>query len=326
MNSKSFLSKLSLAYAPMSNYEFTFLKAEKIIQEILADSMLYIIAQRPMLTFENIKEIPESESVYFEIHMQGSNNCLRCELPYYQKEIGKDNTKQIIIHFMSHDLDIKTVEDVIVSSVNGMKFYDSDDNFLLWLSPDKFLHLFWCNIIKANIDGNISDFTRFKVHYVGKSTDQPVYERLTGHDTLQNILSIEKPLIKGTLPTHEITLLLFTVTDGLKISTLEDNIDSFVKEMGSLPDKKTVSLDAEKLLIKLLNPEYNHPTKRFPNYPKSKDGLAKFNFNRYIYQLKDDITLEYSDTVIVGNSVEESADIIMIENNETLSVLKTSVT
>ena len=325
MNYTGLISKLELAYAPLSNHDFTIVKSEQIIQEILKDSMLYVLAQRPILTFENITESDGGGAITFEICMQGNDNKLICELPYYQEYIGQDDEQQVLIEFGAYDPDWTTTE-MPLFGVNGMKFFDHNHEFLLWLSPDKFLHLYWCNILTATIKGDIREFTKFLVHYVGKSTDQPVYDRLTGHYTLQEILSLERPLIKGSLPTHEITLLLFKIADVLEISIFGDDVETFIDniEGKNMPDVKTISLDAEKALIKLLNPEYNHPTKRFPNYPKSTDGLYQYNFNRFVYQIKDDITLEYSDVNIFGNTEENLADIIAIEENETIEILKIS--
>lgn len=323
MNYSGFMSKLELAYAPLSNHDFTLIKSEEIIQEILTDSMLYVLAQRSMLTFENIVESPQGGSICFEIHKQGSDEILNCELPFYQEHLGQDESKPVTIEFGSYDPNWSQTG-IPIKGVNGCKFYDHEGKFLIWLSPDKFLHLHWNKEIESTVTGNIKHFTKFMVHYVGKSTDQPIHERLTGHYTLQDILSIERPLISGSLPTHEIMLLLFRVTDAYKISILEDDINSFVENMQgkNVPDKKTVSLDAEKALVKLLNPEYNHPSKRFSNYPKSTDGLFKFGFNRYIYGIKENITLQYSDVEIVGDVNDQIADIIWIEENKTIEIIK----
>jgi len=286
--------------------------------------MLYVLAQRSVLTFENIRESDQAGSISFEVHKQGIEGKLVCELSYHQELIGKDIAKPVTIEFGSYDPDWPITK-MPIFGVNGLKFFDHKNEFLLWLSPDKFLQLYWRGIIKAKVVGNLMDFTKFKVHYVGKSTDQPVYERLTGHYTLQDILSLERPLTKGTLPTHEIMLLLFRITDPNAISILDDDINSFVENMEgkNLPDKKTISLDAEKALVKLLNPEYNHPTKRFPSYPKSTDGLYQFNFNRFVYQIKDNITLQYSDVEIVGNIVENLSDMICVEENKTIEIINT---
>lgn len=323
MNYSVFTTKLGLAYSPLCNYDFEIIKSEKIVQQILEGAMLYAIGQRSILTFENIVPTKDETTLNFEIHLQGTALKLVCSLPLYQDYISQ--TEAVNVEFGSYNPDWNQTTPPF-NDVNGIRFYDKGMNFLLWLSPDKFLHHYWNNMISATIVGDIRPFTEFKIHYVGKATDQEVWERLTGHYSLQKILGLERPNIKGTLPTHEITLLIFRVDDKMEINILGDDIDLFVNKLiePSLPDNKTVSQDAEKALVKLLNPEYNHPTKRFPKYPKSKDGLHKFNFDRFAYLLKEDITLIYNDVEIVGSSDENKADIIVISNNENIEIIKTS--
>ncbi len=208
--------------------------------------------------------------------------------------------------------------------MNGFQFYDHDMNFLLWLSPDKFLHHYYNNVITATVEGDYKPLTKFNVHYVGKATDQEIWKRLSGHSTLQDILSLETPFNYGTLPTHEIVLLLFRVADKLSIRTFDGtgDVDDFVDSMlgKNHPTDKEVSLDAEKVLIKLLDPAYND--KKFPNYPISKDGLYKFNFNRFAYQISEDITLAYTDGEIICSINDNKSDLIAIEDNKTLKIIR----
>jgi hypothetical protein len=248
---------------------------------------------------------------------------LECVLPLYQEHLGQDENQGVNVEFGSYDPEWNYAKPPLFD-VNGIRFFDKDMNFLLWLSPDKLLHHYWNSIISATIIGNIKAFTEFKIHYVGKATDQKVWDRLTGHYSLQKILGLERPNIKGTLPTHEITLLIFRVKDKMAFNVMGDDIDSFVDKAlnPQLPDDKTVSLDAEKALVNLLNPEYNHPTKRFPNYPKSTDGLHQYKYDRFAYQIIEDITLVYNDVQIVGSSDENSADIIGVSNNENIEIVK----
>jgi len=48
----------------MSNYDFSILKHDSIVQDLLRESSLYIIAQRPILSFENLS-FDEDEKVIF---------------------------------------------------------------------------------------------------------------------------------------------------------------------------------------------------------------------------------------------------------------------
>ncbi len=321
MNYSGLSTKLKLAYAPLSSHDFAIVKSEKIIQEILNGSMLYVIAQRPLLTFENVNKSEDGQSLQFEIAQQGTGIKVKCSLPIYQELLGQDETKFVDITFGSYDKNWSQTG-FPLTNVNGFQFHDHNGNFLLWLSPDKFLHHFFNEFISASVDGDYSELTKFNVHYVGKATDQEIWKRLTGHSALQDILSLEEPYNYGTLPPHEIVLLLFRVVDKFQITTLIDDVESFVDDIygKNYPTDKEVSLDAEKILIKVLNPEYNE--RKFPNYPVSKDGLFKFKYNRFAYQISENITFVYSDGEIICNIDVESSDIIAIEENKTLSIFR----
>jgi hypothetical protein len=56
--------------------------------------------------------------------------------------------------------------------------------------------------------------------------------------------------------------------------------------------------------------------------PKSKDGLHQFKYDRYAYQIIEDITLVYNNVKIVGASNENEADVIGISNNDSIEVIK----
>lgn len=324
MNYSGFTTKLALAYCPLCNYDFEQVKSDKTIQKILNGAMLYAIAQRSILTFENINFTKDKRSLVFEIHLQGTSLKLECSLPLYQKIFNTSETEGVSVEFGSYDPNWKQSE-FPLNNINGINFFDKDKNCLFWLSSDRFLHLYWNKIIIANVIGDIRPFTEFRIHYVGKATSQKVWNRLTGHYSLQKILGLERPNVAGSLPSHEIILLIFRVADKLEIKILGDKTDLFIDRSISpkLPDDKTISLDAEKALIRLLNPQYNHPTKRFSNYPKSTDGLYQFNYDRFAYLIKDDITLVYEDNKIVGSYNEGEADIIGIKNNKFLEIIKT---
>jgi hypothetical protein len=58
------------AYAPMSVWEFEFLKTEGVVQDRLRDASIYIVAQRPLIWFDNI--IIAKNHLSFEITDGGS--------------------------------------------------------------------------------------------------------------------------------------------------------------------------------------------------------------------------------------------------------------
>ncbi|WP_306349888.1 hypothetical protein [Flavobacterium sp. '19STA2R22 D10 B1'] len=325
MEFKSLLGQLQLAYGPMSNYDFSILKQDSIVQDLLRESSLYIIAQRPVLSFENLTFNEIEKVVYFEIHQKNNLKKLSVKLPFFQENIATDYEKEVIIDIGSNDPDHVFDRENIVN-VHGIKFYESTqtrENFLVWFSPEKFIHNYSRGHIEAEITGNVGDFLNYKVLYVGKATDQDIWTRLTGHSSLQDILSVEYPFVYGSLPTHEIVLLLFEFYDNFTMrtydinSSVEEMTDSFLGK--NHPDKKTVFLDAEKALIKAMQPKHNKVL--FKNYPKSKDGLHKHNFDTVGFTFMDPITLKYENGVIRGGLNFMGGDIISIKNNTDFSVI-----
>lgn len=320
MSFKALTTKIKLAYPPISAYEFEILKEEEVVQGYFKNAMIYVLAQRPVLSFQKVeaKQFEQCNGISFEIHKQGSDSILKCNLPFKQIALDVDDHDNIFVEFGSHSVETIEFSDVY-NEIHGIKFLDHNEDFIHWLSPDKFIHEILNNVLEGEIKGDIEEFITFKVHYVGKSTDQNIWDRLTGHDTLQKILTIQKPITKGNLPAHEITLLLLKVQDLLSV-TISNDSDLF--ENNNLPSQKTVSLDMEKMLVKIFKPEYNHPTKRFPNYPKSKDGLHQFKFDNFSYQLIDPVVLKYNKTEINGNLDENLADLILIKENESVEIIK----
>ncbi|WP_289058699.1 hypothetical protein [uncultured Flavobacterium sp.] len=320
MSFKALTTKIKLAYPPISAYEFEILKDEDVVQELFKNAMVYVLVQRPVLSFEKIEPMAfeNCSGISFEIHRQGSDSILKCNLPFKQTALDIDEDDKIFMEVGSHTLD-KMEFSNIINEVHGIKFYDHKEDFIHWISPDKFIYEILNNQLVGKLEGNLEEFISFKVHYVGKSTDQDIWDRLTGHHSLQKILTMQKPIIKGHLPAHEIALLLLKIEDLQSFSIIEDVADFF---SDSLPSNKTVSLDVEKMFVKLMNPEYNHPTKRFPGYPKSTDGLYQYNFNKFTYQLLDAVTLEYDDNTINGDLDANKADLILISENQTVEIIK----
>jgi hypothetical protein len=231
----SFAITLGLSYAPISNYDFSILKKEQIMHKLLEHSNLYIISQRPVLYFDNMVFQRESGSLVFKICQLGNPDTLECTLPLYQEEIQTSEDEPVIIEFGSHDRNWQQKADPPVNGVHGIKVSGSDGTFLIWLTPEKVLFAHSHGLLACTIDGNFDNFRKYHVHYVGKATEQNVISRLTGHSTLQDILSLEYPMQFQSLPTHEICLLLFSVAESYGISTLApDGANQNMQEMRSL--------------------------------------------------------------------------------------------
>lgn len=323
---KSILNRLELAYAPLTGYEFAVVKKDPMIELAMEKASLYAIGQRPIITFENV--VPDSfeYALNFEIHQKGNPNILKGKLPLIQECVDSkpDDTIALAFNFLDRQ-DIQ--KQFPLGNLHGFSLAkESEDKreFLIWFSPEKLLQNWWKKQIDCEIEGNYESFLNYKVHYVGKATKQSILKRLTGHNTFQDILSIENPITYKNLPTHEIVLLCYEFQDNLEIRTYGDDAD--LKEMTAtlmgenFPKQETIFLDAEKALINAMKPNYN--TELFKNYPKSKDGLYKENYNYISYSFADPITLKYSDGEIKGSLDYLGGDKIIIKNNKEFLLIK----
>ena len=85
MNRKSIANKLELAYSPLTSYEFAIVKDDKYIEQALERACLYVIGQRPVITFENLVHNFLDNSISFEIHQKGNKNILKRKIAFKTK-------------------------------------------------------------------------------------------------------------------------------------------------------------------------------------------------------------------------------------------------
>ncbi|MGB5820912.1 MAG: hypothetical protein WBG90_15610 [Saonia sp.] len=321
MDRKSLINQLELAYAPMTAYEFAINKDDELIERALEKASLYVIAQRPVITFENVIPSPNEYKLNFEIHQKGNPNILKCSIPLVQSVVGSTDQDTIAVAFNYLDKSQKQ-EIPPLFNIHGFSFAkhtEIGNEFLIWFSPEKLLQNWWKGHIECEIKGDLKSFMKYKVHYVGKATKQSILKRLTGHSTLQDILSLQTPVTEKQLPANEIVVMPFEFQDNLQIqsfgpeSDLESMIAAFKGE--NYPDQEKVFLDAEKALIKAMKPSYNKEL--FKNYPVSKDGLYNVNYDAISYTFIDPICLEYAEGEIEGGNTPIGGDsIIILDNNE----------
>jgi hypothetical protein len=329
MSNKVIINYLELAYSPVCNYDFALIKQDEYFQSLTSNSTLYIIAQRKELTIESLypKFIePNQILLFFEIKQKGNSSNLKCELPIYQPNLASDINREVRFHFeyalpKPNPMPKKFPQ----FNIRNLVFSYHDGTFIGWISPENFIQNYINNTIEANITGPINEFIKYKVHYVGKATEQKIWKRLTGHSTLQDILSLEYPLHFGTLPTHEIAILFFKFKESIgfhqigpndKITT--DVIDTLLGN--NQPSPKVISLDAEKAFINAMQPKYNKEF--YKSYPVSKDGLHKYNYDSYSFKIHSPIVLQYDGGTINGAPNLFTGDSILIVKEEPLKVIK----
>lgn len=330
MSSKNLFNYLQLAYAPISNYDFAVVKDDKIIKGYMNKASIYVIVQRPVLRFQNLdldKTDPFNPFLTFEIHQEGNERILFGKMPIYQENFGADKDQGIQIG-ITHTFPKPKYETLGFPFKDVANFiFRTTSEDVIWLSPEKLIYHYLRNTVDADISQGIPDLLKYQVHYIGKSTEQDIVERLTGHSRLQDILSIERPLNFGSLPTDEISILFLEFQDNIGMMSIgeEDGDEEMQKMVDMLMDKqlyneKTIYLDAEKALINALKPKHNRQL--YNNYPESVDGLKKHNLDLLTYSLLDPITLMYNDGEISGNKSYLGTDMIIIKNGAKLVIEK----
>lgn len=332
MQHSALVTNISLGYPPISNYDFTFIKTEKVVQEYLKSSQLYMISQRPKLVFDSVFA-DEEENIHFSIRQESTNYKIDGVLPIRQSVFLDDVEDDIYFELGSYDRNYK-FNGPPYDNLDGFKFYDKNEEFIAWLTPERLIYECAHNNLQVSGLDGWGELFKYKILYVGKATDQDIWKRLTGHKTLQEIMSKNFPLQYGTLPTHEIALLLFRI-DATENFVIQGTFDEFIsksyKELNKesieklfrekeLPSEKKIFLDAEKAFVNLLNPEYN--CVKFKTYPKSEDGLFNESYDVFSYMIKDYIILISNGIEIVGSKNEFESDIIRIVNNERVYIMK----
>ncbi|MCX6218707.1 hypothetical protein [Spirosoma sp.] len=326
MNRKSLLNQLELAYAPLTAYEFATIKDDLLVEKALEKASLYLIAQRPVITFENVIPDTTAYQLNFEIHQRGNSNILRCQLPFDQElfDLMKDNVVDVAFNYLDRDIKQEKPPFGNIHGFSLVRHTLKGKEFIIWFSPEKLLQNWWKGLITCKVQGDWKSLTNYIVHYVGKATKQSILKRLTGHSTFQDILSLEAPVTKKQLPANEIVILPFEFRDNLQIQSfgkngnLKDMVESLQEK--NYPDQEKIFLDAEKALIKAMQPSYNKEL--FNNYPVSKDGLYSENYDAISYTFIDPIVLTYTEGEIRGGSTYIGGDAILILNNKEFKLVK----
>ncbi|QKJ32882.1 hypothetical protein HQ865_25045 [Mucilaginibacter mali] len=331
MYSKRLFNKLKLSFSPLSNYDYSLLTSQTSLTDILAESHIYMIVQRPCLTFEELyidPTIEEDPILRFKICKKGSAEFLECSFPYRRgmfKELFKEKMGMLFTpdyEFLHH----KFSDPPYYHIANFLMFAD-ENGYGSWFSPEKFLFERWNDLYESEVKGDVPAFLKYKVHYIGKATEEHVIKRLTGHEHLQDILSVEFPLHYGSLPTDEIAILFYEFSDNIHLAMFgaDDEMgDVLIQQMidGNLPmvPKKRIYLDAEKALINALKPRHNKLF--YKSYPQSKDGLKQDALDAYTYTFFDPITLVYNEGEITGSEHFIEADMLLVKKGEPLAILK----
>lgn len=317
------INDIELGYAPISAYHFGLLLRDKKFYDNVLDSHLYMITQRKEITFNNFNFSKNGE-VSFEIHQEDNPEIIICSFSIYQEFIKPNIKNRLEIRL--HDRK-NTNEKKNQPPYNGTQAFSIQERDLLsgktqiitWFSPDKLFQKHWNGQLIAKFSNDYKNMLEYKVHYVGKSTEQNICARLTGHSTFQQILLNEEPLVFGNIPSNEIMILLLRIKDNNSITIFdEDSSDddlSHLIEGYYFPNDKIISSDAEKALIKYLQPQYNNIL--YNSFPNKKDLINSDFHSEISYAFSDPITLIYNKGIIKGGSLyDDERDYISVKKKD----------
>ncbi|WP_406586752.1 hypothetical protein [Asaia lannensis] len=287
--------QLSAAYPVVSAYEFEFLKGEELFREGLDNCTIYMIVQRPLTYFDCV-EIRDG-FIYFEI-ADGKNQPMKCRIdPVAAKISLPGETLYMETQFFSETLG--TVQPL--RDVAGIKLFKEDGSFILWWSPQKLLYEYLVDDLRVETtdDADPLSFLDFDVLYIGKAFSQKVWNRLTGHDKMQKILTVQNPISAGPAARapFEIALVLLKVvglTDvpqmpymdlGSEVSPIlhdidlydEDALERFLREVPVALGDEAMTREVEAQLINTFQPKFNDV--KFANYPMIEGGMRSKGYS-----------------------------------------------
>ncbi|MBS7563954.1 hypothetical protein KHS38_06010 [Mucilaginibacter sp. Bleaf8] len=322
MGTKNLFNYLKLAYTPVSNYDFVTIQDSPQLCTYMNSGKIYMIVQRPVLSFENLTVDNlniRNPNITFQIRQRGNENVIKASMPMYQESFGASHTTTNMEFRIEYTYPKPKNHSANLPFYQVANFiFKPEGGDYVWFSPEKFLYHYLRESIEARVEGKIEDFLKYKLHYIGKATEQDIVKRLTGHSHLQEILSLEHPINYGSLPTDEIVLLFFNFDNNIHMRSFEEDDDirvavNMVKGINPI-DQRTIYLDAEKAFINALKPNYNKQL--YNQYPKSKDGLFSHDLDVYTYNIIDPITLIYDGGEIRGNSESYRGDWIVVKKGK----------
>lgn len=182
--------QVATTYPIVSAYEFEFLKAEEVIRERLDGCTVYLIVQRPLTYFDNVEL--RHGYIYFDI-VDDEAPPLHCRVNLVAAEIcGPNETVDIEMQFFAKTPSRSSP----YRGVGALKLFKEDGSFILWWSPQKILYEMLVNELAVEVEenGNPLAFLDFKLHYIGRAFSQKVWDRLTGHEKMQRILTLQGPI------------------------------------------------------------------------------------------------------------------------------------
>lgn len=306
------------SYPVVSAYEFEFLKEIPDIHQLWRESTIYLIVQRPLMYFNNLR-IDDAGLVNFDISDMRGNVPLTGTLDPYSSGLAKDG-ENYSFSFHLYKGEAKGKKSVDYAA--GFSIETESLEHLVSITPQKIIHLSDLNSPGYKISGNLNDYIDYRVHYVGKAFSQDIWSRLTGHGNMQSIFTKETVLDSvSNRNSFEISLILLevvgfneenifpyqpwllrsNVTPILHDLGSDDDVDSFINFYKPMVDFSSQELtnEVEAMLINKFDPDYNKI--KFKNYPNIKNGTRSKGYS------ESSLVLECNPTTLETDKFKLSA-------------------
>lgn len=304
---------LKMTYPTVSAYEFDTLKREAVIRERWNASTIYLIVQRPLTYFDNI--VLEDMYLRFEI-ADGDKPSVPCRINLVAAGICQDGEQiEIKVGFYSKTPNTQQP----IRNAAGFQLYRESGEFIVWWSPQKLLYEMLIKGLEVEIAEGFDPhlFLDFKVHYIGKSFSQKVWDRLKNHEKMLNIL-LQEPEV-GRAPEAliklETSLIILQITgvDDMPllggsadhpmagsdpiVLTVDDN-EAAVAEFMTQPyvqlGDEALTREVEAYLINLFKPSYNEIL--YENYPNIAGGMRSKGYSWTEIEFESVLAFLYTDS------------------------------
>lgn len=281
-------------YPIVTAFEFEFLKKEEEVKALMKPCTIYFIVQRPLLYINNL--VINDGFIEFEITDDSDNDPLSCTIDSTENgyfENGESANIEIGFYKKTPD------ESSPFNDVAAIKIFDEKMQFLHWYTPQKIIYEYLSGTLKLNMTGDIRQYIDYKVHYIGKAFSQDIWERLTGHEKLQSILTLEDPMSdKAVKNAFEISLIMLDVDGfdeiinfpydkdllplGSKVTPIlyeiHNEIDFSNFEQPNLDTRsEELTVEVESLLINRFKPEHYNKIK-MKSYPNIRGGTREAGY------------------------------------------------
>ncbi|PAY00834.1 hypothetical protein CKO50_12610 [Pseudoalteromonas sp. HM-SA03] len=304
--------QVSGSYPVISAYEFEILKELPEVHHLWRESTIYLIVQRPLMYFNNLR-INDQGVVNFEISDMRGNEPLTGTLDPYESGLAKEG-ESYSFSFHLYKGEVKENKSVDYAACFFIETESSEH--LASITPQKVIHLSSLNSPGYKISGNLYDYIDYRVHYVGQAFSQDIWSRLTGHEKMQSILTREAAIDSlSNRNSLEISLILLEIVGFSEAQFLpfqpwqlssnttpilhdlgdDDDVESYMnfhKPLVEFSDQELTN-EVEAMLINRFDPDYNKI--KFKNYPNIKNGTRSKGYSESSLVLESNPTILESD-------------------------------